>query len=186
MKFFRVIANPTFRDPWFLDEPQSEDGTVIDAREFTRGEPYAGLVPVRLPIAQPGQVTEFTFAAFDMPVVSNRVGTILERVAPNEIERIPVVVGSSHRGFEILNVTSKAKCLDESRSQVLKWKLEDRRPDRVGKYRMVTGITIEPNCVSGKHIFRIKGWEIALIVSEVLKDAIQDVPNLAVIFETVC
>jgi hypothetical protein len=93
---------------------------------------------------------------------------------------------SSIGGYEILNAVCSEACLDESGSEVMKWKPEDGRPDKIGEYRMVTNLTIHPNHTNSRHIFRIRGWEIALIVSEDLKKAIEYLPNLGIVFETVC
>ena len=75
--------------------------------------------------------------------------------------------------------------MDETRSEIMRWKHEDGRPDKVGRYRMVGNLTIDPTRVRNRHIFRIDDWEIALIVSERLKIALEAIPELGVVFSPV-
>lgn len=63
---------------------------------------------------------------------------------------------------------------------------KDGRPEKVGQYLMVTNLTINPDRTDGQDIFRIRGWEIALIVSEEIKRSIEGMPNLGVVFDPVC
>jgi hypothetical protein len=51
--------------------------------------------------------------------------------------------------------------------------------------RMITNLRIDPHCCGNAHIFRIEGWEIALIVSCELKAAIEGFDDLGIIFDPV-
>jgi hypothetical protein len=52
--------------------------------------------------------------------------------------------------------------------------LEDREPDKVGRYRVVAGMRIDLSKAGDSHIFRPWGCSVALIVSERLKQARAD------------
>jgi hypothetical protein len=186
MKFFRLLGDPSRSGKWLPAEPLSTDNVEIDAREFTKGKPYYGPSPCRVPIAQQGIPTEFTLAAFDMPIVSRRLGSILDSICPGAIQHFPVTVGECCSTYEILNVTTVAHCIDETRSDIMKWKPEDRRPEKVGMYRMVTNLTINPDRAGSNHIFRLGGWEIALVVSDDVKKAIEGTRDLGIVFGAVC
>jgi anthranilate phosphoribosyltransferase len=56
----------------------------------------------------------------------------------------------------------------------MSWKAEDGRPEKVGEYRYVHGMRIDPTRVGDARIFRTWGWRIALVVSEDLKRAIEE------------
>jgi hypothetical protein len=183
--FYRVLADPNKKARWFLDEPCGQEGQVIDAREFTQGSPYHGPKPVLVPVGQLGNIVNFNFAAFDMPVVSERVAHIIHTYAMGNVQSFPVMIDNAKGRFEIINVLTRIQCLDEQLSETLKWKPEDGRPDKVGQFRMVTNLRIDPECCHSAHIFRVEGWEIALIVSCDLKAAIEDIDDLGVIFDPV-
>jgi len=186
MKFFRVVMNPTIRNCWFPGEPITIDRKEVDAREFIQGKVFHGPTPFRVPLDKNGKAVQFILAAFDMPIISQRVGELLTDMSSGEIQRFPIIIEPSIHGYEILNVTSTIDCLDENISEIMKWTPEDCRPDQVGKYRMVTNITIDPSRTDNKHLFRVRGWEIALIVSEKIVRALESFSDLAIVFQPVC
>jgi len=187
LKYFRVLAdNKRFCDRWFLDEPLSKDAQPIDARLFRYGKVYEGTAPQSVPVQQNGKRIAFCLAAFDMPVVSNEIAAMLRDVAAKDCEFFPISVESTNLGMSIVNVVRRIKCVDESRCEhVMKWRPEDNRPDRLGSYRSIGGLRIDPSKTNGHHAFRIFGWEVALIVSEVIRAKLETIENLGIVFDEV-
>jgi hypothetical protein len=184
--FYELLADDTgYADRWFLGSPIGQSGREIDPRLFTYGRPYDGDIPMAVAVSHPGRIVEFNFADFDMPVVSNPVARMLVRLNPADVELLPVTVEGMEEGACIVNVISRCVCLDEGKSEILRWSEEDARPDKVGQYRMVTRLTIDPKKPQNHDIFRIDGWRIALIVSERLREFIGQVPNSGVRAERV-
>jgi hypothetical protein len=187
MLYFRVLADDRrFPNRWFLDKPRSMTGDEIDAREFGYGRTYVGPQPINVPIQQVGSKVAFNLAAFDMPVVTDDIGRRIEAIAPGQVERFPVTVGSSILGYCIFNVVVANACVDEQRSEVTRWRPEDERPNEIGRYRMVSNLTIDPLRAKGCHIFRIKDFEIALIVSDSIKELVEPLSDLGIVFRAVC
>ena len=85
--------------------------------------------------------------------------------------------------YQILNVTHALDCLDESRSEVTLWQPGDLRPDRVGSIKMIWTLRVDPNRTNEHHIVRLAKWRIAMLVSNTLKAALSEIPNLGVRFE---
>lgn len=187
MKYFDVLADDKhFNDRWFLEEPISVNGQTIDARLFRYGKTYEGVAPYSISVQQNGKLVAFNLAAFDLPVVSNEVASILRDVAGRDCEFFPVVIGKSNIQMSILNVVRRMKCVDESQcEEVIKWRPEDNRPDRLGSYRSIGGLRINPTQAAGHHIFRILGWEVSLIVSDVLRKKLKTIENLGIVFDEV-
>ena len=187
MKYLDLRADDKqFGDRWFLGEPTSENGKSIDARLFRYGKAYEGVAPHGVPVQRSGKRIAFNLAAFDMPVVSNEISAILRDIAAKDSEFFPVVVGASHVEMSIVNVVRRIECVDESRCEdVMKWRPEDLRPDRLGFYRSIGGLRIDPTKTDGHHIFRIFGWEVALIVSEVIRAKLETIENLGIVFDEV-
>lgn len=50
---------------------------------------------------------------------------------------------------------------------------DDDEPERVGEYRAVHGMRIDPTKVGGARIFRTWGWLVTLVISEDIKQAIE-------------
>ncbi|MEK6257900.1 MAG: DUF1629 domain-containing protein [Planctomycetota bacterium] len=181
--FFEVVTDDiTFANRWFLDEPLTTASEAIDARLFRYGVSYHNHAPHRVPIQQEGVRVEFNLGAFDMPVVSREV---LDHIPPaylTDCEIYPVVIGNGVNGFSILNVVRRIACVDELRSSIMKWNVEDERPDKIGCYRAVGDLHIVSSLAREYDIFRIDGWEVPLIVSERFKSSIEDISNLGISF----
>ncbi|GMU01423.1 hypothetical protein KH5H1_55430 [Corallococcus caeni] len=62
---------------------------------------------------------------------------------------------------------------------------QDGRPDRVGQYRDVDGMRIDPTQVGDARVFRTWGWSIALIVSEDIKLALERIRATGIRFTEV-
>lgn len=167
---------------WFLDEPLTVDDFEIDARAFVRGRPYVGTRPARVPVGNPGTELAFSFGAFDMPVVLSEVADTVRRIANDDVECFPVQIPGSTKSYVVLNAVVSLDCLDESRSELTRWTSADHRPDRLGEIHMISKIRIDPVRAEGHQVFRIKGWPIALLVTEKIKNALESFPNLGVTF----
>jgi hypothetical protein len=184
--FYRVYADhEQYPDQWFLDDPRTADGHEIDARDFRVGRSYTGPLPVIVPVGNKGRELAFNLGAFDMPVVSQAVAKVIRRIAARDVQLFPVTIPGAKDRYEILNVISRAECLDELRSEFTMWSEADKDPERLGKYSMISTIRIDPARVDGHHLFRIARWTLALLVSEPIKDALQEIPQLGVVFQSV-
>jgi hypothetical protein len=74
----------------------------------------------------------------------------------------------------LLNTLRAIRCIDDAHcAEVAYWQPEDHQPEKLGRYRVVSGLRIDPEKVGDARIFRAWGWSIALIVSEDLKQAIE-------------
>ena len=132
---------------------------------------------------QPGRELAFNFGALDIPIVSDVVVNAIRRVAPNDVEYFPVSVVGARNSYSILNVTCALDCLDEQRSKFTRWKKGDSREDLIGQYHTVSTIRIDTIRIDDHHVFRLKFWPIALLVSEDIKNAIADIPDLGIVFD---
>lgn len=101
-----------------------------------------------------------------MLVTSKRLNIALDALAPGEVQRIPVSLSDGNVGYEILNATNVVDCIDRENSEFMVWKEPDGRQDKTGQYRMFSKLQIDPERARGRHIFRLDGWRIALVVSQ--------------------
>jgi len=181
-RFFYVEDDSARVGGWVLSVPRDAQGNMVDPRLFTAGRNFDSPIGLSMPIYRSGISQGFSFAALEMPVVMREVGDLIDRVAPGQVQRIPVIVDDQEREFEILNVTRTIKCIDEQRSNITYWTTEDDRPDRVGQYRMIISMQIDPDLVGESDIFRPVGWKIRLIVSERLRGVLEDMSVRGIIF----
>jgi len=99
---------------------------------------------------------------------------------------IPVDLPGQSEQFSILVAKRLVRCIDDKASdEVEYWLPEDGRPEKVGTYRKVSGMRIDPARVGEAKVFRTWGWSIALIVSEDIKDALERLGATGTRFEAV-
>jgi hypothetical protein len=154
---------------WHLEEPASLDGAKTFTWSFTRCQPFALRVPLRIGIQEEGSVVDFTFAAFDIPVLSPRAVEILSSPLAEFCEFVPVEVVGQPSGFAILNVLRAEDCVDERASELVIWKPTDARPDKAGQYRQVTKLVLKPD-LRVPPIFRLAKFKIKLLVSDAVAE----------------
>jgi hypothetical protein len=168
-KYYELLADPAAFPRWYLKSPIDPSGKEVDPRLFTQGVPVGSLPALRLPLRRSGPEVDFNFCDFDMVVTPASINAELEALVGPAIQRVPVMVDAKAAEYEILNVCELVSCFDESRSLFTKWTDADGRPDKIGHFRMVVKLKIDPLLADGHHLFRMAGWPIALIASQEVK-----------------
>lgn len=97
----------------------------------------------------------------------------------------PVSISDGSTDFELLNVTDIVDCIDREKSDFVSWTEADGRPDKTGQFRMFSKLRIDVLRAIGHHIFRIKGWGVALIASQDVVDIFKRLEVTGVSFELV-
>jgi hypothetical protein len=130
---------------------------------------------LRVPILHPGSPLDFSLAdAGDFPVVTEMVASTLAELAPGDVQLYPVEVDSRPEPYFLVNVARMVKCIDEAASEEVRyWTPEDNRPDKLGQYRAVYGMRIDPSQVGDASVFRTWGYPRALLVAEDVKEALE-------------
>ena len=167
MKYYRLHdKNSAYPDRWYLGSPTDEKGAELDARMFLMGRRLEMQGALSLPIVRAGAPQEFTMGDFDVPILASPFIEELRRLTPDDVQVIPVNVEDGEHQYYLLNVLRVIDCLDESRSTVVRWPADAFPKDLAGSYLTVSDIHVDETKVAGAHMFRIEGWQAALIVSE--------------------
>ncbi|WP_257457763.1 imm11 family protein [Archangium lipolyticum] len=173
-RFFDLDDDRRSHDRWHLRSPIDERGDEIDPWQFDEGRRIEPWGMTRFPVKPDGRELDFTMAAFSIPVVHGRVVQLFERLGVQEVQFLPVQVEGHPGAWFILNPLRIIRCIDDARCREVRyWKPEDGQPEKVGQYRVVSGMRIDPAKVGDARIFRPWGWTVALIVSEDLKEALE-------------
>ncbi|WP_338873243.1 imm11 family protein [Myxococcus stipitatus] len=161
---------------WYLGDLLTLEGQALeDFREFTSGRPVRSDVRLTVSIREPGRQRDFNLAGAGMtPVVHVRAATLFAELAPNDVQLIPVNLEGHSDEYQLLVATKLVRCIDDNASSEVEfWLPEDERPDKLGQYRNVADMRIDPTKVGDAQVFRTWGWAVALIVSEDLKQALE-------------
>ena len=160
---------------WDLGTPTDAQGREVDDYVFTKGEPVTPKGRLKIPLrGGDGKALNFSEAGIGIPLVCARVAAVFAELASRDVQLIPVDVEAHAEPFYILVCTRIVKCIDDEKSgEVRFWKPEDERPEKTGKYRSVIGMRIEPSKVVDAKVFRTWGWDVVLVVSEDIKEALE-------------
>lgn len=176
MRYHELFLDSRIREQWVLTEPSDEQGEEIDPWQFFDGHPIDMRGIPRISLATPGRALDFSFTTLSIPIVHSRVIPIFERLGlQQQIQLLPVEVVGQAGPYFIVNVLRVIPCIDDARCvRVEYWRPEDGAPDRVGDYRLVRGLRIDSHQAGDADIFRPKGWSSVLLVSDRLKQALED------------
>jgi hypothetical protein len=190
---------------WYLKDLFDSAGTEFDPRVFTYGKLVnAGpplmislyneekIAAVQAPLTvlldrkRRGKPLDLTFTNDDIPVATRKVADILSSLAATDIQRIPVRVESQDEDYEIINVIACVDCIDVERSDI-EWYEEgnDVRPDLAGTPELITELVVDPKRTGNHHIFRLVGWEMTVVVSDLVKNALERARASGVRFDPV-
>lgn len=176
MRYFELLDDVDFPGRWELGDPTDENGReVSNPWMFRKGEPVDVEGRLKVPLDRSGIPLDFSTAGIGLaPVVHARMASILTQLASDDVQLFPVKVASESEPYFLVNVVRTVRCIDDEASEEVRyWKPEDGRPEKVGKYRAVSGMRIDPTKVGDAKVFRTWGWTVALIVSEDIKDALE-------------
>jgi len=173
--FFDLSDDMLIPGRWVLGALCDSQGRRLnDPWQFGTGRTAQYPERVRIKVALKGMPLEFSLTGLAIVVVHVRAAEIFHRLAPDDIQLIPVDVDGQPDQYLILNPTRLVDCIDDKASkEILRWKPEDGRPEKVGKYRDVYGMRIDPSRVGDAKVFRTWGWSVAMIVSEEIKEALE-------------
>jgi hypothetical protein len=167
---------PDGSDGWVLQGPFDEHGArLADPGRYCRGQRLDAAEPLSFRIAQPaGTPVDFNISPVGIPVVPARVVHLFERLGIQDVQFLPTKIASHPGPWFILNVTRVVRCIDDARCRaVTYWKPEDGEPNKVGTYRAVYDMRIDSTKTEGARIFRTWGWRVAIVVSQDLKEALE-------------
>ncbi|MFN0292429.1 imm11 family protein [Pedobacter helvus] len=174
MNYYRILDDfESIPDRWYLGKVSS--GNEIDIWKYVGiGDVEVSHEDLWVDVKKGRTPIDFTFCDFDLLVVNEKVKELL---SPEEIQFIPIKInGNLIIDSYYLAVTKKGvDCVDESKSLFDKWKEDDSvRPDKAGEYKTIYKLMIDPEKIQGEHFFRIKKYDVAIIISEKLKQKMEE------------
>ena len=174
MKYFRIVDSFVPRDRWHLDDPRTERGNYVDPRNFTNGTVYRGESPLEIPVFRGETALDFTLGSFDMPIVTRRVMERIRTFCGASAQWVPATIAGRDFRVEILNILEVLDAIDEELSEI-SWRIKkDAISNDVRTYGGIASLVLRRERVRGSRVFRLRGWELPLIVCEPVKAALED------------
>ena len=174
-RYYQLRDDMSVPGRWHLGNPVDSQGKEADVWQFGKGQRLPEQGALRFQLEVPGHPLDFSLDTLAIPVVHRRVVALFERLGlQDEVQFIPVAVEGQREPWFVLNALRIVPCIDETRcDEVQRWTPEDGRPDKVGQYRSVIGLRVDPTKVGEARILRPWGWTVALIISEDLMQAME-------------
>jgi hypothetical protein len=176
MKYYRLLDDINFNGRWYLGEIIDTD----DNWQFTIGQKVNELSfdgDLHIDLYKDGKAMDYTTnEAYSVPIVSEQIK--LELSSINGLQFIPVKVNGKEvvGSYYVMIVTKKKSCVNEELSEFGKFVENDPiRPDKAGHYSWFTKLIIDPALATGEDIFRIDKAELYLVVSERVKEAMENI-----------
>jgi hypothetical protein len=154
--------------------PFDEDGTELDPFDFLSAKKLTHINKVDLRLELSGPPNDFIFASFDIPICHKRIIRALQGICPHDFQAIDVITGFNDIDYTIINVLALADCIDEAKSRILYWTEKDGIPSKVGKFKMAGKLVLNPVFIGCHDLFRLEKWEIAIVVSQRVKDVFEE------------
>jgi len=184
-RFFKLSDDMDVPRRWLLDTPVDSQGHEVFSWDFTTGKPVQVEGRLKIPIELKGRPLDFSWAGVMIPVVHVKVASMLLERAPSDVQLIPADVEGQPEQYVVLVATRLIRCIDEAASEVSFWKPEHGVPEKVGDYMGVDRLRIDKTKVGNAKVFRPEGWPVVLIVSEDIKDALEQLGTTGTLFEEV-
>lgn len=181
-KFYHLRDDILVPGRWHLGEVVDSEGSepLLDSCL-----PFAGDKALSLGVTHSGVALDFSLTSFGVPIAKDRLANVIQAKAGSDVQCISVLIKDKPE-FSVVNVLRLVPCLDEERSQFIKWKHHDHRADLVGQHRQVTKLHVNSQMIPrNAHCFRIEGWLSGLIVSEAIKVAMEKDGCFGAVFEGV-
>ena len=158
---------------WYLNGPRGANGELLK-EALTSGRKYEGGTPLICVVDQAGPQLELTMTEELVPVLNERVAEIFAAHVGRDAQLIQARPSDSEAKLWVVNVLSAVDCVDEARSTgIERWTAADGEPDRIGAYRKIEELRVDPARAGEHAIFRPLGWDVAVIVSEALAEALR-------------
>ena len=188
MKYYRLSDDVESMGRWFLKGPTDTMGRLVDADLLSQGKRTDGFELLRYSLRRQGKPLALTFADFDVLVGNAQSTNALCDISPKGVQIIHTEIETSEdilKNYYVINITDTVRCMDETNSDIVRWTASDGRPEKIGHYRMVTHLSIIGSLAAGHHIFRLAGWEVAVIIDDKTKNILQEQQTTGVLYNKI-
>lgn len=180
MNYYRLSDDINFMNRWNLGDVAFSDNWEL-AQQLNPERMY------EIEVYRDGSEMDYTCnEAFGVNVVSKKFKEALSGIIGIEFAKASIIGSTKDSEFYIMSVSHEVDCVDEEISDYQKFEVNDPvRPDKAGDYRGFLKMVVNPEKCTGFEIFRVKGFSIAIVVSELVKKKLESAGVTGVQFKCV-
>ncbi|MCO7573528.1 hypothetical protein NJH78_26410 [Pseudomonas chlororaphis] len=190
MKYYLLRQDLSLSEKWVLGDVRHVDNWKFSAPAVNFMEPGRYTLDIRFD----GVEVDYSLAGYaSVPVLSERARDSLiglpevDQPYQNVVfEPVDIEGKQVSKNYFLMIIETQIDCVDEELSMFTKFSVDDPvRPDMAGQYRAFYNLAIDRSKVEGRHIFRIKKYLGAIVVSEDVKRRFEVAGVVGVVFESV-
>lgn len=189
MKYYLLRQDLSLFENWVLGDVRHVDNWNFSNPPVNFMEPCSYTLDVRFD----GIEVDYSLAGYaSVPVLSERARNSL--VGLSEVDQPyhnvvfePVDIEGKQvaQNYFIMIIETQVDCVDEELSKFTKYLVDDPvRPDMAGQYRAFYNLAVDESKVGAFHIFRIKNYLSAIVVSEDVKLRFEAAGVVGAVFES--
>ncbi|SEH59429.1 hypothetical protein SAMN05660691_00390 [Rheinheimera pacifica] len=180
MSYYELTDDINFPNRWYLGDVAFADNWEL-AKHLDPEREY------EVEVYRDGSEMDYTHnEAYGVSVVSRKFKEALAGISGIAFAKANIIGNRPDGEFYIMAVANEVECIDEEKSEFQKFEVDDPvRPDKAGEYRGFFKMVVDPRKCTGFHIFRIKGFIIAVVVSVQVKQRLESAGVLGVQFKCV-
>lgn len=185
MKYYRLTEDMSINNKWYLSP--INDASYIEQWNFITKPLFEVRDVLNISVEIKGVITDYTEnLIYNIPIVSNKVGVILEQYGVS-LSRVNILDFKTIENHSYYAMSADIlDCVNDEISEYVKYKKGDHvMPERLGDYKFFNKFVLDKKKIKNKHIFRVKGFLIYLIVSETIKKSLEDESLSGIFFEEV-
>jgi len=178
MKYYRLLDDVNTSSRWFLGEIKLQNEWDIWKFIKVGDAPSENL---SIETTQDGDRLDFTFSAFDVPIVNKRTADLF-RAYP-EVNLYPVTVNGESGDYYVFHLKKEIYCLDRDAS-IYEYDRSDSADSAYPQYKYIyrckIDITKANNAVG---FFRMGGYNAILCISDDVKKLLERNEITGIVFE---
>ena len=188
MRYFRILDDlDNYPNKWLLGDLVFSDKSFVNVWPYIETHRDKNSFPkyeeMLVRVIHEGIPDCFHFSSFEVPIVNEEVKEI---IGDDFAFYIPIVISNfnkkiSNRKHYILIIKNEVDCIDETLSVYNKFQEGDAlRPDLAGQYSVVYKLIVKKGVYPS--IFRLKNYNVAIIVNEIMMEKLCKLRELGVKF----
>jgi hypothetical protein len=189
--YYRLVQDTGVKNRWLL-------GDILNVNNWELLKPSnLFMEPCRYQIIMDSDGVETDYTAslvYGVPIISEKFRSLITDLPDMSrpykgVVTEPVIVLEKETGnqYFVMITETAYDCVDEVLSEFTKYQIDDPiRPDKAGCYSGFYKMCLDPKKIGPANIFRIKGFQQAIIVSEEIKRRYEVAGLTGAIFKKVC
>ncbi|MGB2256055.1 MAG: imm11 family protein [Spongiibacter marinus] len=168
MSYYEITDDVNFPNRWYL-------GDIAYVNNWELAHHLDPEREYEVEVCRNGSEMDYTSnEVYGVSVVSKRFKEAISGISNVSFAKANIAGINSGNEYYIMAVTKELECIDEEVSEFQKFEVNDPvRPDKAGDYRGFFKMVVNPEKCAGFNIFRVKGFSIAIIVSEKVKKMLE-------------